>query len=683
MCYDKRAACTGEIPKDAGRRPADWLIKRRSTMTESLAARIRSGTVMSEQPVSLGSRLRAAEETAQRQTAGAGSTPYVRAASRTPANIHPEILRQINGADPSYASVPEPYVWTGSTPEERAASRPTVTPEPVRSGQLDALLRTALAKTAPKVPSNPYEELLWKLNSADPSYASVPEPYQWTGSTPEERAAARSGFTPDPENAYQELLQANVHPEILRQINGTDPSHRSPAERINQIIKEVKEYDELYDAMTIGPEDFRTFRDYVDYMERAKNARQMQKTVDYFTELAEQYPVMSSLASVPMSLGGIVGFMEATKHQIRNAAAEDKQPLDVNSTAFAMSRARSAIRSTVSQSIENTSAGQLGSFVYITGMSFGDFLLAAGMGPAMAAVMLGGSAATDTLLAAKDKGASDSQAYSAGMIAGIAETVFERISLGNLQKMAMLAPDSLRAVVGNYLKSIIVNATEEGATEITNIIADSLIMGGISDYQLAVERYTRGGMSRAEAERRAAIDLAGRVGLAAAGGALAGIASATAGTSSAYVNNRFARGGAPQTAMPIPENTYQELLWQLNSAEAPLQTGLTDGTMGMDVEGAGKAKLPTNDSQLKHIFREADGHLPDTPINRTLVENTANNSKYFMGSDAYETRWYAKIQPDGSQIWVRTYNGTIINAGVNATPRTFDPQTGLNNNPLK
>ena len=100
-------------------------------------------------------------------------------------------------------------------------------------------------------------------------------------------------------------------------------------------------------------------------------------------------------------------------------------------------------------------------------------------------------------------------------------------------------------------------------------------------------------------------------------------------------------------------------------------------------KSGGSNKLPANDSQIKHIFRDAEGHLPDTPANRNLIESVGNNSKNYIGTDAHGTNWYAQIQPDGSQVWVRTYNGTITNAGVNATPRTFDPQTGLNNNPLK
>ena len=100
-------------------------------------------------------------------------------------------------------------------------------------------------------------------------------------------------------------------------------------------------------------------------------------------------------------------------------------------------------------------------------------------------------------------------------------------------------------------------------------------------------------------------------------------------------------------------------------------------------DAGSSVNLPPNDSQLKHIFRDADGHLSDTPTNRSLLEEVANNPENYIGTDSNGTRWFTQIQPDGSQVWVRTYNSNITNAGLNTTPKVFDPQTGLNYNPFK
>lgn len=88
-------------------------------------------------------------------------------------------------------------------------------------------------------------------------------------------------------------------------------------------------------------------------------------------------------------------------------------------------------------------------------------------------------------------------------------------------------------------------------------------------------------------------------------------------------------------------------------------------------------KFPDNKSQIKHIFRPRNGHLPDTPKNRKLLQDVSGNPKNFLGKDKYGNSWYAKNQSDGSQIWVQERNGIIQNGGSNHPPRTFHSQSGL------
>jgi hypothetical protein len=98
---------------------------------------------------------------------------------------------------------------------------------------------------------------------------------------------------------------------------------------------------------------------------------------------------------------------------------------------------------------------------------------------------------------------------------------------------------------------------------------------------------------------------------------------------------------------------------------------------GSGTEGAGK-RLTTNEAQLKHMFRDSEGHfLQDTPTNRAMIENTANKSKNFLGVDKYGNRWYAETLPNGTQTWAEVRNGVITEGGLNQIPRVFDPQIGL------
>lgn len=92
---------------------------------------------------------------------------------------------------------------------------------------------------------------------------------------------------------------------------------------------------------------------------------------------------------------------------------------------------------------------------------------------------------------------------------------------------------------------------------------------------------------------------------------------------------------------------------------------------------AAKATIAIPENRAGHIFRKAEGHIPDTPANRELLTSLANENKSVLGVDRHGTIWSAKILPDGSQAWVQTRGGQVINGGINKTPKPYDPERGL------
>lgn len=105
--------------------------------------------------------------------------------------------------------------------------------------------------------------------------------------------------------------------------------------------------------------------------------------------------------------------------------------------------------------------------------------------------------------------------------------------------------------------------------------------------------------------------------------------------------------------------------------------------LGGGFGGSSGNKLPSKDSQLKHIFADRPGHMPDTPRNRQALVEVANDPNCHVGRSSNGLDWYARTEPDGSQIWVKVYEGKISDGGINATPRQYNPQTGFNNNPYR
>ena len=126
--------------------------------------------------------------------------------------------------------------------------------------------------------------------------------------------------------------------------------------------------------------------------------------------------------------------------------------------------------------------------------------------------------------------------------------------------------------------------------------------------------------------------------------------------------------------------------------------GALPSTLGLGKSGAGAAleldgvgangaaseglettnnSLPSNSSQLSHIFRDDVGHLMDTPENQQALVNLTNNPANRLGTDRFGNQWFAQIQSDGSQLWGSVRNGVVQNGGLNTTPRNFNPATGL------
>jgi hypothetical protein len=83
------------------------------------------------------------------------------------------------------------------------------------------------------------------------------------------------------------------------------------------------------------------------------------------------------------------------------------------------------------------------------------------------------------------------------------------------------------------------------------------------------------------------------------------------------------------------------------------------------------------DSRVAHIFRDAEGHMPDTPENRALLVEVADDPTTMLGMDGLGNVWSARLQSDGSQLWTQTRGDQIVNGGLNRRPRSFDLRTGM------
>lgn len=264
---------------------------------------------------------------------------------------------------------------------------------------------------------------------------------------------------------------------------------------------------------------------------------------------ALQYPTLASAISVVSNLasGVTVGGAEIGR-VVGNAFRGEgyKAPMNINGAAYAPVRATNDIRGTIAERIEegNGFGGVIGSDAYQLAMSTVDSVASSFFGNWGSAAALGGSAMASAIVDAKEKGVSDGQALETGIYAGIFEILFERVSIGNFNKLKEMQPATVRDWVMNILKALFVNGSEEGLTETANIMADYYINGDYSDVMQTYKSYLSNTGNEEEAERLTKRSTAIRIGKAAAGGAAQGVLMGFIGSGLGYFGNRDANRAA-------------------------------------------------------------------------------------------------------------------------------------------
>lgn len=279
----------------------------------------------------------------------------------------------------------------------------------------------------------------------------------------------------------------------------------------NQIVKDFNNLKkEGYDTESL-----------YKWYKRERDAESAAETTRVYTDYADKHPVLGSLQSVGVRLTGAVP--DAIKYISTDL---DKKYnggdgyINPEETGTAIS---DAMRAKVSENINN----DFGSFLYNTGMSMADFasllpLNAVPGGQALSLGIMGTSAGVGAANEVINNGGTIDNAVKTGIASGIAETLFEKVSLEQLSAFKASGKSTFRAAVGNVLKGAFTEGSEEAFTDLANRLTDDAINKDLSSYNLAKKNYIDQGMSETEAENAASWDFWRNVGLDFAGGAISG-----------------------------------------------------------------------------------------------------------------------------------------------------------------
>ncbi len=363
--------------------------------------------------------------------------------------------------------------------------------------------------------------------------------------------------------------------------------------------EEIGTYNYLWEN-----ESRKAAREYLNSLKTELNARRTEQSNAKWSEYAGRNAgtaAAASAASVPLNLlGGPASTGEMLK-QNAIGALTGKYGVDYNQTGGMMAQNAEAIRGAVTQKY-NWNLGNWDAFdtLYGSGMSLLDSLAASAVGgnagkasEVIGGLVLGSSAASGAARDIVSRGGTDDQALAGAVAAGAFETLFEKVSIGNFKALQEVAPNTFKDVAKNVLKSVGVNASEEAATELANIIYDTVALGDISNWELSVQNYMKQGLSEEQAKAQTAHDMALQIGEAGLSGALIGGGMAGAGSAIGWLNNRQ----AANVEVSEPEAAALNTLADISERQTTGTSTIADTVAEKVLTG----QAPTN-SEIRQLY---------------------------------------------------------------------------------
>ena len=394
---------------------------------------------------------------------------------------------------------------------------------------------------------------------------------------------------------------------------------------------------------------------YLSFIESDLEGRRRLQEQAQWASYAKEDPVGSSVFST------LISPLKGVSYVGQAADMLDDGKMDQNAGYNRFSYIPSTIRSQVSTTIENSGKwGKVGSFAYNTGMSMADFLFTtavSGGNQTMSLAIMGTGAAADATLAAKDRGLDDADAFALGTIAGLAEIAMEKISLG-----AWLEGDMSEGALKYLLKNALSEGGEEAGTSVINLLADIIISGDKSEWNVAMQAYIAEGKTQEEAFGLVLAEQAAQIGLDTLGGILSGAAIgggtyAGASTVAGYQYGNIGKNKAEAQQLVSeglelnPDNQYvQKMQSKLDKGK-----NLT-GMQVRNILAANQEQITAND--IKNIQKAAEKRLTDLgqtqdvekvaelATKRAIGQELTRAEKSFLAKSQYGARVANELLPE-------------------------------------
>lgn len=264
-------------------------------------------------------------------------------------------------------------------------------------------------------------------------------------------------------------------------------------------------------------------------------------------------------------------------------------------------------------------------------------------------------------------GYSEDKAVAKALLAGLAEVVFEEVSLENVLK-----PKNSKGFVNrllNVLKAAGIEASEETATELANKINNYLLDGGDEEFEKAKAKYLAAGKSNTEA---AALALAETIGPEMFSGFLSGLAMSGVATAGHEISTNAKYDRTISQAQK--SGTYQELLDSINATDyMEGREPLTDQTKTKEVRKAYRGSAESLETAAIKARLEAQGvPVEDSQRFAEIIFNMGNGyaTKFSeRNSLTPEAQKVADEYEKGDAGWIRDARSLQHYYATNTTPK--------------
>jgi hypothetical protein len=417
---------------------------------------------------------------------------------------------------------------------------------------------------------------------------------------------------------------------------------------------------------------------------REKNAERYAKVQEMARNEGEKSPIGGTLLSVPANLLSGIGTVYTAVEKLRNPDT----PADYHSPAMLPYAYASGVRGEVTKNLQYDH-GDAAAFAYGVGTSMLDSaataaLAALGVPPAAASATLGGVAATDAMVAAKDRGLDDSHAIVTGVAAGVMESFFEKVSLESLIHMKLPTGTSKQKLAGMLKNAAIqggIEGSEEMFTDLANLWWDKVINGDMADVEQRINAYMAGGMSHQEAQQKVVGETIKDIALDFGAGALAG---------GIMGGGNMAVQTAVQHSNELTAERYRQFLQeagvQLDDQQSAEDTALTEASdkYGAQAEVfrstyAEGQDVALYDSAYRIAYEYGKAGAKEEAVMQqedlSYLSETQRKIAYIAGREA--AAWQNGLGENGGKAWAEVQNADVESKGKLQAGFTVLYQAGL------